>query len=76
MDVKIKDREKVINQTRMALNMVGVAVDYKTTKLILQTLDKVNKLQGEFTVRDASLIESNWGEWMNNYASDQNREEL
>jgi hypothetical protein len=52
MKVKIKDRVLEVNQLRMALNMCGLGVDYIQTDLIMMVLPVVNKMKGEFTLRD------------------------
>lgn len=59
-DVKIKDRDNSIEYMRMALNMVGIGVDYKTTVLVKMALDCLKKKKGKMSLKDACEIESAW----------------
>ena len=38
MDIKINDRKEEIEVVRMACNIVGIGLDYKSTMLLLETI--------------------------------------
>jgi hypothetical protein len=66
-DVKIKDRKEEIEHIRMALNTVGIPVDYSATELITLVTAGVNKKKGKFTLRDAMIIRKKWREDLDKY---------
>jgi hypothetical protein len=47
-----------ISFTRIALALVKIGVDDATSDLIIRIMDAVNEKQGDFTLRDAVIIES------------------
>ena len=64
MIVRIKDRSVKIETVRMALNMVGIGVDYIQTDLILKTTEAIRKDSKNFNVQDALDIQTNHSkEW-------------
>ena len=55
-NVKISSYEKEQHELKIALNMVGINVDYITTDLIYKTINEYNKLKGKMTVTDAVRV--------------------
>jgi hypothetical protein len=47
-----------ISYTRIALALVKIGVDDATSDLIIRVMDAVNEKQGDFTLRDAAIIEA------------------
>lgn len=58
MKVKIKDQNPFVKQLQMALNLVGIHVDYTTTDLISATIDVFNSKKGKMNLEDAAIIKS------------------
>lgn len=56
MKVKIKDQDKNVRQLQMALNLVGINVDYITTDLIAKTLVVYSDKEGAMNLEDATDI--------------------
>lgn len=57
MTVDFKDQEKNIRLKMMALNSVGIAVNYPTTELIHIALEKAKEKGYQMSISDASKIE-------------------
>lgn len=59
-DVAILDRKNDIENIRMSLNMVGIGVDYLSSDLLNETLNVLEKKQGNFSLDDGVEIERLW----------------
>ena len=70
MKVKHKDRQYHTNLMRIALNSVGINVDYVTTDLIEITLEKLREKNGEMNILDSSEIEADHERKWNKYFAD------
>lgn len=73
--VKIKDRDEEVEMFRMALNMVGINVDYVVTDLIDDVVRKLIKKKGKFSMKDASNILVNHEERWEKYFKKQKESE-
>lgn len=71
MDVKIKDRKDEIEFIRMALNIVGIGVDYANADLINRTIKELNKLKGQFSLKDGVKLLYDWKDDWRKYAEKQ-----
>lgn len=58
--VQIRDRVDEIEFLRMALNTVGISVDYEGTDLIIETKKALDKKNGKFSLLDAAKIQNAW----------------
>ena len=67
MDINIKDRDINVNAFRIAINMVGINIDYKTADLITRVINGVNERGDEFDIKDAAKIEQEWQNDMDKY---------
>lgn len=55
--VEIKDYEKEQHELLIALNMVGIKIDYITTDLIYRVLEVLNNKKGKMDINDTSKIQ-------------------
>jgi hypothetical protein len=60
MDVLIKDRDDKVEMLRMALNLCELPVSYTQSDLIIRVLLKLEKVEGEFTLKDGIQIHHKW----------------
>lgn len=69
--VEFKDRDAEIDALRMALNMVGVNINYETIDLVL-LVQKDLKAKGpeKFSIRCAAQIASSWESCWTKYYKD------
>ena len=78
--VKIKDRDKEVEMFRMALNMVGINVDYIITDLIDDVVRKMIDKKGKFSMKDATNIlvnhEEKWEEYFKKQKNDKQEEKV
>jgi hypothetical protein len=56
--VEIKDYEDKQHYLLLALNLVGIAIDYVTVDLINLTLEKLAEKKGNMDMMDAATIKS------------------
>jgi hypothetical protein len=70
---KIKDRKMHIECLRMALNMVGIGVNYESTILLDRIVRATDKMGGEFSVKDAVEIQAQFEKEMDEYFKKQKR---
>mgnify|MGYP005998886847 CR=1 FL=1 len=65
--VKHEDREERVNVLRLALNSMGIGVNYQTTDLILKTVDKIDSDIDSFSLKDVAKLqvddESKWNKY-------------
>ena len=73
--VKIKDRETEVEMFRMALNMVGINVDYIVTDLIDDVVRKMIEKKEKFSMRDAANIQVNHEQKWEKYFKEQKENE-
>ena len=62
MEVKIKDRKEEIEFLRMACNMAELGINYTHADLILRLQERLKKLKGKFSIKDAVEIHHKWKE--------------
>ena len=55
MDVEIKDRENEIEFLRMALNICELPVCYMQTDLIVKIYKRIEKLKGDYSIKDGVI---------------------
>lgn len=56
--VEIKDYEPEVHLLSLAMQSVGIKVDYITCDLIMSTLKVFDKLNGDMTIRDSCEIKA------------------
>jgi len=56
MNVKTKDMDRKIHETKVAFNMVGIQIDYPMTELVLETLERIKKRKS-FTLDEATEMQ-------------------
>ena len=61
------EREKEVNNVKIALNLVGINVDYPTTELITKSLEVLKEMDDEMNIEDASKIQVAWEEKWKEY---------
>lgn len=71
MDVKIKDRDKKIEQLRLALAMVDIGVSYPTCDLLADVMNTIDEKDGEFSIKDAAEIKVVWEKRWDKYFNEQ-----
>jgi len=62
MKVLNRDKEARISELKIALNMVGIAVDYPSTELIKEIIDAQEKFGRMFNIKQAIKIQIAWEE--------------
>jgi len=67
MKVRTEDMIKDIHQKMMALQMVGIDIDYPNTELILMALAAGENLGDQLTLKDAAEIRTMFSERWENY---------
>lgn len=60
MEVDIKDRKKEVENFRLACAMAGVVIDYIHADLVLRVQEKINLVNGSFSISDGVDISSKW----------------
>lgn len=58
--VKIKDRDLNTEYLKMALNTAGIPLNYQDTEIIKEIYQKVEKLGGDYSVKDSVEICHRW----------------
>ncbi|HZK00984.1 MAG TPA: hypothetical protein VFC79_13285 [Tissierellaceae bacterium] len=76
MKVKIADKDKDIEYICIALNMCQLNIDYPTAELMLEIIDHVAKVGGEFSLDDGLKITHTWREKWDNYFTKLKENEL
>jgi hypothetical protein len=66
-EVKISDYEEKQQMLKLALNLVGIAIDYITIDLVVSTLDVIEKKGLKMDLQDAVKIKSFHEEKWENY---------
>lgn len=74
-DVKVKDRKKEIEFLRMACNMAELGIGYQHADLILRLQDRLNQLNGEFSLNDGIEILHKWKQDWEKYFEEQSKSE-
>ncbi|TXG83062.1 MAG: hypothetical protein E6R13_04300 [Spirochaetes bacterium] len=74
-EVKIKDYEQDVHLLKIALNMVGLSVNYETTDLINETLIVLKKKKGKMDISDTVSIRMKHEEKWTNYFIRQSEED-
>jgi len=78
MDVPIRKRQDNITFLQMALNLVGIGVDYRTADLINETLIVLNKKKEKMNLLDSAKIqlewEKKWDEFFKKLKKDEEKE--
>jgi len=72
MKVRTEDMEKDIHQKMIALQMVGINIDYPNVELILIGLAAEEKLGSQFTIKDAAEIRTIFADRWEQYSYEQN----
>ena len=67
MKVRKEDMKKDIHQKMMAMQMVGINIDYPNTELILMALASEENLGDQLTLKDAAEIRTMFSERWENY---------
>ena len=67
MKVRTEDMIKDIQQKMMAMQMVGINIDYPNTELILMALAAGENLGDQLTLKDAAEIRTMFSERWENY---------
>lgn len=69
MNVKMKDREDVVEQFRLALTMAELKTNYETADLVLELSNALRKSKGKLTIIDVTKIKAEhqkrWEEYHN-----------
>jgi len=71
MKIKLEDRDLRIEYYRLAINMVGISIDYQTTDMIATLIRKIDAIEGAFTLKDAVRIQVECGEKWKEYFAKQ-----
>lgn len=58
-DIPYSKRDPEIQVLQLALRLVGLDVSYEAASLIKVTIDKLDELGGDFSLKDASKIQLN-----------------
>lgn len=58
-EVKISDYEEKQQLIKLALNLVGIPIDYKTVDLVVSTLNILEQKGEKMDLKDAVKIKSN-----------------
>jgi hypothetical protein len=66
-EVSISDYEEKKHMLKLALNLVGIAIDYITIDLVVSTLDVLEKKGVKMDLHDAVKIKSTHEEKWENY---------
>ena len=74
-EVKISDYEEEQHLMMLALNLVGLSVNYTTVDLIHSTLAKLKEFQGSMDLYDAVEIKSQHEKKWENYFKEQTKTE-
>jgi hypothetical protein len=78
--VKIKDYEKEQHILKVALNSVGLMIDYETVDLIHRTLTVLESKKGEMSILDSSKIvaqhKEDWEEYFKKLEQEDEKTEL
>jgi len=65
--VKIKDYEKEQHHLKVALNSVGLMIDYETVDLIYRTLKVLEVKKGQMKITDSISIKTQHKEYWEEY---------
>ena len=67
MKIKLEDRDLRIEYYRLAINMVGISIDYQTTDMIATLIRRIDDIGGDFTLKDAVRIQVECGQRWEEY---------
>ena len=62
MNIKLEDRDQWIEYYRLAVNAVGIQVDYQTMDMIATLIRRIDDIGGDFSLKDAGRIQVEWGQ--------------
>lgn len=73
IEVKIKDRKKEVEIFRIACHLSELGITYIQADLILKIQERLNKVNGNFSIDDGVEIFHKWNEYWQNYYSEQQK---